>query len=208
MCNTKNSLLLHFLTLATLRDWRQVSRGSILDRGRDFLVHRKVHTGSGAYPSILFRMYKECIDRPVVERPRYEDDHCPVANAEVRNAWNYTSIPVAYRKRRVWGVQTPTSPKFRRPSKIVPNSTRLWKLLKIYEFRTPTPQDIREKKGSKILKLPPVRNCFTLAMANKLVVIIHILKVPKIKKMLLYEMTFLVPNYSCVQNPWLGGYRP
>jgi len=29
-----------------------------------------------------------------------------------------------------WGVQTPT-PKFRRPSKIVPNSTRLWKLLKI-----------------------------------------------------------------------------
>jgi len=25
------------------------------------------------------------------------------------------------------------------------------------------------KKGSKILKLPPVRNCFTLAMTNKLV---------------------------------------
>ena len=21
-------------------------------------------------------------------------------------------------------------------------------------------------------------------------------------------MTFLVPNYSCFQNPWLGGYRP
>ena len=44
-------------------------------------------------------------------------------------------------------------PKFRRPSKIVPNSTWLWKLLKIAEFRTPTPQDVR-KKGSKILKLP------------------------------------------------------
>jgi len=44
-------------------------------------------------------------------------------------------------------------PKFRRPSKIVPNSTRLCKLLKIAEFRTATPQDIREK-GSKILKLP------------------------------------------------------
>ena len=28
------------------------------------------------------------------------------------------------------------------------------------------------------------------------------------KKMLPYEMKFLVPNYSCLQNPWLGGYRP
>ena len=26
--------------------------------------------------------------------------------------------------------------------------------------------------------------------------------------MLLYEMKFLVPNYSCLQNPWLRGYRP
>ena len=50
------------------------------------------------------------------------------------------------------GVQTPP-PKFRRPSKIVPNSTQLWKLLKVAEFRTPTPQYVR-KKGSKILKLP------------------------------------------------------
>ena len=45
-------------------------------------------------------------------------------------------------------------------------------------------------------------------MTNKLVVIINSLKVPKIKKTLLYEMKFLVPNYSCLQNPWLGGYRP
>ena len=52
----------------------------------------------------------------------------------------------------VWGVH-PHAPKIRRPSKIVPNSTRLWKMLKISEFRTPTPQDVREK-GSKILKLP------------------------------------------------------
>ena len=44
-------------------------------------------------------------------------------------------------------------PKSRRPSKMVLNSTLLCKLLKIAEFRTPTPQDIR-KKGSKILKLP------------------------------------------------------
>ena len=104
------------------------------------------------------------------------------------------------------GVQTPPPRKFRRPSKIVPNSTRLWKLLKIAEFRTPTPQDVR-KKGSNILKLPSVCSCFTLAMTNKLVVTINSLKVPKIKKLLLYEMKFLVPNYSCLQNPWLGGYR-
>jgi len=102
---------------------------------------------------------------------------------------------------------TPPPTKFRRPSKFVPNSTRLWKMLKIAEFRTPTPQDFR-KKGSKILKLPSVRNCFILAMTNKLVVIINSLKVPKIKKILLYEMKFLVQNYSCLQNPWLGGYRP
>ena len=98
-------------------------------------------------------------------------------------------------------------PKFRRSSKIVPNSTRLWKLLKIAEFRTPTPQDVWEK-GSKILKLPLVRNCFTSAMTYKLVAIINSLKVQKIKKIVLYEMKFLVPNYSCLQNPWLGGYRP
>jgi len=45
-------------------------------------------------------------------------------------------------------------------------------------------------------------------MTNKLDVIINSLKVPKIKKILLYEMKFLVPNYSCLQSPWLGGYRP
>jgi hypothetical protein len=33
-------------------------------------------------------------------------------------------------------------------------------------------------------------------------------KVPKIKKILLYEMKFRVPNYSCLQDPWLGGYHP
>jgi len=44
-------------------------------------------------------------------------------------------------------------------------------------------------------------------MTNKLVVIINSLEVPEIKKILLYEMKFLVPNYSCLQNPWLGGYR-
>jgi len=94
----------------------------------------------------------------------------------------------------------PPLPNFGRPSKIVPNSTRLRKLLKISEFRAPTPQDVR-KKGCKILKLPPVRNCFTLAMTNKLVVVINNLKVPKIKKLLRYEMKFVIPNYGCSQNP-------
>ena len=105
----------------------------------------------------------------------------------------------------VWGAPPPQ--KFRRPSKIEPNSTQLWKLLKIAEFRMPTPQDVR-KKGSKILKLPSVRNCFKLAMTNELVVIINSLKVPKIKKISLYEMKILVPNYSCLQNPWLRGLPP
>ena len=36
-------------------------------------------------------------------------------------------------------------------------------------------------------------------MTNKLVVIINSLKVPKIKKILLYEMKFLVANYRCLQ---------
>ena len=45
-------------------------------------------------------------------------------------------------------------------------------------------------------------------MTNTLVVIINSLKVLKIKKILLYEMKFLVPNYSCLQNPWIGGTAP
>ena len=45
-------------------------------------------------------------------------------------------------------------------------------------------------------------------MKNRLVVIINSLKVPKIKKILLYEMKFLVPNYSCLENPSLEGLLP
>ena len=44
-------------------------------------------------------------------------------------------------------------------------------------------------------------------MTNKLV-IINSFEVPKTKKILPHEMKFLVPNYSCTQNPWLGGYSP
>jgi len=39
-------------------------------------------------------------------------------------------------------------------------------------------------------------------MTNKLVVIINSLKIPEIKKILLYQMKFLVPHYSCLQ---IGG---
>ena len=45
-------------------------------------------------------------------------------------------------------------------------------------------------------------------MTNKLVVIINSLKVPKVKKILLHEITFFVPNYSYLQNPSLGDYHP
>jgi len=45
-------------------------------------------------------------------------------------------------------------------------------------------------------------------MTNKLIVIISSLKILKIRKILLYEMKFLVPNYSCLQNPCQAGYRP
>jgi len=57
----------------------------------------------------------------------------------------------------------------------------------------PTPHDVR-KKCSKILKLFYISN-------DKVVVITNSLKLPKIKKMLLYEMKFLIANYSCLQNP-------
>jgi len=57
----------------------------------------------------------------------------------------YSKKPVAYRGGG--GVSNqPPPPKFRRPSKILPNTTRLWKLLKIAEFRTPTLQDVRKKR--------------------------------------------------------------
>jgi hypothetical protein len=45
-------------------------------------------------------------------------------------------------------------------------------------------------------------------MTNKLVVVINSVQIPKIKTILLCEMKFIVPNYSCLQNLRLGGYRP
>jgi len=100
------------------------------------------------------------------------------------------------------GCSTPPPRNFEGPPKSCQTQPDLWKLLKTAEFKTPTHKDVR-KKGSKILKLPRFAIFFTLAMTNKLVVIINsLIKVPKIKKILLYEMKFIVPNYSCLQNPW------
>ena len=45
-------------------------------------------------------------------------------------------------------------------------------------------------------------------MTNKLVVILDSLKVPKIKKLLLYEMKFLVTNYSCLPESLTTGLPP
>jgi len=71
----------------------------------------------------------------------------------------------------------------------------------------PAPQDIW-KKCSNILKLPSVRNCFTVVMTNKLVVIINSLKVPKIKKILLYEMKFLYQITAASITPDYGATAP
>ena len=69
-------------------------------------------------------------------------------------SWRFVqSYPAAYRGCRV-GVFNPLPPpKLQKSSKTVPNSTRLWKLSKIAEFKKPTSQYVR-KKCSKILKLP------------------------------------------------------
>jgi len=80
--------------------------------------------------------------------------------------------------RGLWGGFKPPTPEIPKALQNRANLNRIVKTVKkIAEFRTPTPQDVR-KKGCKILKLPPVRNCFTLAMTNKLLVVINSLKVP------------------------------
>ena len=108
--------------------------------------------------------------------------------------------PVAYRGRGVEVFKPPPPRNSEGPLKSCQTHPDCENCVKIAEFRTPTPQDVR-KKCSKFLKLPPVRSCFTLGMANKLDVNINSLQVPKVNKILLYEMKFLVPNYSRLQKP-------
>ena len=61
-------------------------------------------------------------------------------------------VSVAYRG-GVRGVQIPPPRNSEGPPKSCQTPPDLWKLLKIAEFRTPTPQDV-QKKGNKILTLP------------------------------------------------------
>ena len=106
------------------------------------------------------------------------------------------------------GVQTPPPPEIPKALQNRAKHNPIVKTVKNWWIFDANTSRCSEKKGSNILKLPPVRNCFTLAMTNKLVVIINSLKVPKIKEILLYEMKFLVRNYSCLQNPCLGATAP
>jgi len=64
----------------------------------------------------------------------------------------------------------------------------------------PTPQDVR-KKGSKILKLPSVRNCFTLAMINKLDVIINILEESNIRKIIYMKLNSMYQITAASRTP-------
>ena len=57
------------------------------------------------------------------------------------------------------------------------------------------------KKGSKILKLPPVHNCFTLTMTNKLVVIINSLKYQKLRKFYYMKLNFLYQITAASRTP-------
>ena len=118
-------------------------RGNIQHRrhsGYAYCLHEGVFNDSFWAQSFATVTYYLLHD-PALNTAEWRDVDC------VWNVMTHSDVP-----RGGVGVFNPP-PKFRRPSKIVPNSTRLWKLLKIAEFRTPTLQDVR-KKGSKILKLP------------------------------------------------------
>ena len=78
---------------------------------------------------------------------------------------------------------------------------------KLLKFRTPTPQDIW-KKGGKILKLPSVRNCFTLAMTNKLVVIIKVSNYQKLLRFYYMKWNFLCEITAASGISWLGPTTP
>jgi len=64
------------------------------------------------------------------------------------------------------------------------------------------------KKNSKTLKLPPVRNCFTLAITNKLVVIINSLKYQKLRKFYYMKWNFLYQITAASRIPDQGATGP
>ena len=104
--------------------------------------------------------------------------------------------------RGVWGGGSNPPPQ-KKIRKSLPNCAKLnsiVKTVKIAQFRTSISQYVR-KKFSETLKLLPVYDYFASAVTNKLVVIINSLKLPKVKKILVYEIKFLVTNYRYLQNP-------
>jgi hypothetical protein len=99
---------------------------------------------------------------------------------------------------------------------------RLWvlTLLKTWSYHPPLCKPQSSKQGLCFIFLysvayrgkrgglggsdpPPPRNSTVLTKLSR-----NSLKVPNIKKLLLHEMKFLVRNYICLQNPWLGRYCP
>ena len=83
---------------------------------------------------------------------KFEHDTTVLQGHYLELAVSLTKIQSGVPRGEFGGVQNPPEiPKaLQNRAKLKPI---LWKLLKIAEFRTPTPQDVR-KKGSKILKLP------------------------------------------------------
>ena len=90
---------------------------------------------------LLFNVRLHESQRPLKQRPQLSKRD---RQAQQRGIIAPYTHAVAYRGGG-WGVQPPP-PKFRRSSKIVPNSTRFVKTVKIAEFRTPTPQNVRKKR--------------------------------------------------------------
>jgi hypothetical protein len=102
-----------------------------------------------------------------------------------------------------WGVQPPP-PKFRSLDKAEPNSSSV---------------KIQPEQPNKKTAFTHFLSCFVKSPHRQLWppqwyffsiqgMTWRKHKLPKIKKILPYEMKFLVPNYSCLQNSCLGGNRP
>ena len=64
------------------------------------------------------------------------------------------------------------------------------------------------KKGSETLKLPPVYNCFTLKMTNKLVVIINSRMYQKLRKFYYMKCNFLYQITAASRTPDQGATIP
>ena len=83
-----------------------------------------------------------CVPHAQSSPPPWPDYVCPsVGMEQLASHWT-SGVP----RGGGFGGFKPPPTKFKRFSKIAPNSTRLWKLLKIAEFRTPTPPRCSEER--------------------------------------------------------------